>query len=195
MASTTEEEYLRVTQMISGLTISVPLMQMTIERVRRIENAATTDSTMDALNNELRRRLVAVKRPEDHTQLGQVYEAFAEAVTEAGEADLRKRLLERHSIEVGGGLGELAGQVWRVGLMGENARPESVDALVKALQTERGQRLLIVIAHRLSTIRSADRIVFIDRGKILETGSHDELMARRGGAYRRFVDLQIGATA
>ena len=79
MASTTEEEYLRVTQMISGLTISVPLMQMTIERVRRIENAATTDSTMDALNNELRRRLVAVKRPEDHTQLGQVYEAFAEA--------------------------------------------------------------------------------------------------------------------
>ena len=73
--------------------------------------------------------------------------------------------------------------------------PETENALVKALQTERGQRLLIVIAHRLSTIRSADRIVFIDRGKILETGSHDELMARRGGAYRRFVDLQIGATA
>ena len=73
--------------------------------------------------------------------------------------------------------------------------PETENALVKALQTEREQRLLIVIAHRLSTIRSADRIVFIDRGKILETGSHDELMARRGGAYRRFVDLQIGATA
>ena len=59
-----------------------------------------------------------------------------QAVTEAGEADLRKRLLERHSIEVGGGLGELAGQVWRVGLMGENARSESVEALRIALETE-----------------------------------------------------------
>ena len=59
-----------------------------------------------------------------------------QAVTEAGEADLRKRLLERHSIEVGGGLGELAGQVWRVGLMGENARGESVEALRIALETE-----------------------------------------------------------
>ncbi len=59
-----------------------------------------------------------------------------EAVTALGEADLRKRLLERHAIEVGGGLGELAGQVWRVGLMGENARGESVEALRIALETE-----------------------------------------------------------
>jgi alanine-glyoxylate transaminase/serine-glyoxylate transaminase/serine-pyruvate transaminase len=58
------------------------------------------------------------------------------AVTELGEAGLRKRLLERHAIEVGAGLGELAGQVWRVGLMGENARGESVEALRIALETE-----------------------------------------------------------
>ncbi|MAJ60485.1 MAG: alanine--glyoxylate aminotransferase, partial [bacterium TMED88] len=42
------------------------------------------------------------------------------------EAALRRRLLDHHNIEVGGGLGELAGQVWRVGLMGENAHLESV---------------------------------------------------------------------
>ena len=58
------------------------------------------------------------------------------AVLDAGEANLRKRLLEIHGIEVGGGLGPLAGSIWRVGLMGENARPESVEALVAALKNE-----------------------------------------------------------
>jgi alanine-glyoxylate transaminase/serine-glyoxylate transaminase/serine-pyruvate transaminase len=55
-----------------------------------------------------------------------------------GEAQLRRRLLDVHGIEVGGGLGKLAGRIWRVGLMGENARPESVEALARALATELG---------------------------------------------------------
>jgi alanine-glyoxylate transaminase/serine-glyoxylate transaminase/serine-pyruvate transaminase len=50
-----------------------------------------------------------------------------------GKAVARQLLLE-HNIEIGGGLGELAGKVWRVGLMGFNSRPESVDRLVEALQ-------------------------------------------------------------
>ncbi|WP_353929373.1 alanine--glyoxylate aminotransferase family protein [Okeanomitos corallinicola TIOX110] len=45
-----------------------------------------------------------------------------------------KQLLLEHDIEVGGGLGELAGKVWRVGLMGFNSRPENVDRLVAALK-------------------------------------------------------------
>ena len=73
--------------------------------------------------------------------------------------------------------------------------PETENALVGALQAERAQRLLIVIAHRLSTIRSADRIVFIEEGRIVETGTHAELMRRRAGAYRRFVELQVGESA
>ena len=56
------------------------------------------------------------------------------AVTERGEASVRRALLDDHGIEVGGGLGKLAGEVWRVGLMGENARPESVDRLEAALR-------------------------------------------------------------
>jgi alanine-glyoxylate transaminase/serine-glyoxylate transaminase/serine-pyruvate transaminase len=56
-----------------------------------------------------------------------------ERVIAAGEAQVRRRLLDEHGIEVGGGLGKLAGSVWRVGLMGENARPESVERLVAAL--------------------------------------------------------------
>ncbi len=56
-----------------------------------------------------------------------------ERVMHAGEASLRRRLLEEHGIEVGGGLGKLAGKVWRVGLMGENARVENVERLVEVL--------------------------------------------------------------
>lgn len=59
-----------------------------------------------------------------------------DAIVRAGEAELRRRLLDHHGIEVGGGLGKLAGSVWRVGLMGENARDEAVDRLLGALAAE-----------------------------------------------------------
>jgi alanine-glyoxylate transaminase/serine-glyoxylate transaminase/serine-pyruvate transaminase len=58
------------------------------------------------------------------------------AVEAAGEAALRRTLLERHGIEVGGGLGKLAGRIWRIGLMGENARPACAERLVAALRAE-----------------------------------------------------------
>ena len=54
---------------------------------------------------------------------------------------------------------------------------------------------MLVIAHRLSTIRAADQIVFVDEGRIIERGSHDELMALPQGAYRRFVELQTRGAA
>ena len=59
-----------------------------------------------------------------------------ESILRRGEAQLRRRLLDAHGIEVGGGLGKLAGRIWRVGLMGENARPERVEALRHALVAE-----------------------------------------------------------
>ncbi|MCP5059941.1 MAG: aminotransferase class V-fold PLP-dependent enzyme [bacterium] len=61
-----------------------------------------------------------------------------DAVGDADEAGIRRRLLDEHGIEVGGGLGKLAGSVWRVGLMGENARPESVSRLEGALRAVLG---------------------------------------------------------
>jgi ATP-binding cassette subfamily B protein len=51
-------------------------------------------------------------------------------------------------------------------------------------------RTSIVIAHRLSTIQDVDRIHVLHRGRIVETGSHDELLARRG-AYWRLYQLQF----
>lgn len=57
---------------------------------------------------------------------------------------------------------------------------ESETAIHRALQTVRRGRTAIIIAHRLSTIRDADRIIVLDAGRIVESGSHDQLMAAEG---------------
>ncbi len=62
---------------------------------------------------------------------------------------------------------------------------QGLDALVQG-------RTAIVIAHRLSTVRGADLIVVLDRGRIVEQGTHDELLAR-DGLYRKLVDMQTFA--
>jgi ATP-binding cassette subfamily B protein len=48
----------------------------------------------------------------------------------------------------------------------------------------------LVVAHRLSTVRDADQIAVVDAGRIIELGSHDELMAL-GGHYRDLVERQL----
>lgn len=59
---------------------------------------------------------------------------------------------------------------------------ESQDFIYKSIEKLREDRTVIIIAHRLDTVRSCDRIIFIDNGKIIEEGSHEELLAR-GEAY------------
>ena len=60
----------------------------------------------------------------------------------------------------------------------------------KALYNLMQGRTTLVIAHRLSTVTRADRIVVIEAGRIVEEGSHDELLAL-GGSYKRLYDLQF----
>jgi ATP-binding cassette subfamily B protein len=67
---------------------------------------------------------------------------------------------------------------------------ENEDAVREALQRLRAGRTTFIIAHRLATIIDADRIVVMRGGRILEQGSHHELM-RKGGAYAALVNRQV----
>ena len=73
--------------------------------------------------------------------------------------------------------------------------PDTEQRLVGTLREVSRNHLVLVIAHRLSTVRAADLTCFLQHGRIVERGSHDELMALPGGAYRRFVELQTRGAA
>jgi subfamily B ATP-binding cassette protein MsbA len=68
---------------------------------------------------------------------------------------------------------------------------DSEAAIQSALARLIKGRTTIVIAHRLSTIRAADMIVALDKGRVIETGTHDTLLAK-GGYYARVSSLQRG---
>ncbi|WP_132053755.1 ABC transporter ATP-binding protein [Pseudocnuella soli] len=67
---------------------------------------------------------------------------------------------------------------------------ESEQLVQQALDNLMKGRTSFVIAHRLSTIRKADQIVVIDKGTVLEQGSHEQLM-KAGGLYRKLIDMQF----
>jgi ATP-binding cassette subfamily B multidrug efflux pump len=75
-----------------------------------------------------------------------------------------------------------------------NIDTETESIIQNALEVLKKGRTTFIIAHRLSTIRSADQILVLHRGEIVERGSHDELMAL-GGRYFRMYQLQVGAAA
>jgi ATP-binding cassette subfamily B protein len=66
---------------------------------------------------------------------------------------------------------------------------ESERLIQLAMRSILGTRTTIIIAHRLSTVREADKIVVLDQGRIVEVGSHAELL-RHEGIYRRLHSLQ-----
>ena len=68
-----------------------------------------------------------------------------------------------------------------------NVDPESEQELTAAIEALTKEKTILMIAHRLKTVRHADNILVIDGGKIVQSGTHDELM-HQGGIYRRFVE-------
>jgi ATP-binding cassette, subfamily B, bacterial MsbA len=68
---------------------------------------------------------------------------------------------------------------------------ESEMMVQQALANLMQGRTTLVIAHRLATVRRADNILVIDGGEVRETGTHEELLKRPGGVYRRLYELQF----
>ena len=67
-----------------------------------------------------------------------------------------------------------------------NVDPENEKELMEAIAELTQEKTVIMIAHRLKTVRHADQILVVDRGQIVQRGTHDELM-KQDGIYRRFI--------
>ena len=67
--------------------------------------------------------------------------------------------------------------------------PENEHLIQQALSALTKGKTILTIAHRLATIQSADQILVVEDGRIVQRGTHDELMAQ-GGLYRRFIEIR-----
>lgn len=75
-----------------------------------------------------------------------------------------------------------------------NVDPENERDLVDAIEALTKEKTIIMIAHRLKTVRHADQILVVDKGKIVQRGTHDSLMEDEG-IYRRFVESRQKAVS
>ena len=75
-----------------------------------------------------------------------------------------------------------------------NVDPENEKELMEAVNALTKEKTIIMIAHRLKTVRNADQIVVIDKGRIVQQGTHNQLM-KQEGIYKRFVDSREKAVS
>lgn len=104
-------------------------------------------------------------------------------------------------VNVEGGINLSGGQKQRLGLARALLRRSkflildeptaAVDAraeegIIETIFADKGHQSILIVSHRLSTARRADKILFIDQGKVIEQGSHQELMSQRGAYFELF---------
>jgi ATP-binding cassette subfamily B protein len=132
---------------------------------------------------------------------------IVEAAKAAGAHDFIQKLPQGYDTVLGeGGASLSGGEMQRISIARALLKDapilildeptSSLDAateasLVEALEVLMKGRTTFIIAHRLSTVRKANRIVVLEEGTVVETGTHQELL-RKEGAYARFYQLQFG---
>lgn len=137
------------------------------------------------------------------------FEEVIEASRLAGAHDFIVNLPDGYHTRVGFGFTELSGgEKQRVSIARailKNPKILILDEATAAMDTATERRIqdalsrlivgktTIMIAHRLSTLRDADRLIVIEHGRVVESGTHRELLARRDGVYHRLYTLQLEA--
>ncbi|MCB1048971.1 MAG: ABC transporter ATP-binding protein [Acidobacteria bacterium] len=176
----------------------VEIRQMAKNELRTMIGIVTQDTILfnDTVHNNIAYGLGSVPR-----------EAVEKAAEQANALDFVQNFPEGFDTRIGEAGARLSGgQKQRLSIARailKNAPILILDEATSALDTE-SERMVqtalenlmqnktaIVIAHRLSTIRKADLILFLDKGKIVERGNHETLMAH-GKSYKRWVAMQEG---
>lgn len=75
-----------------------------------------------------------------------------------------------------------------------NLDPVAEHDLYKRITANKGKQTLVYITHRYSTVRNADRILMLEKGKVVESGTHEELMKIPSGKYAEMSRLALGET-
>ena len=167
--------------------------------IKTIRWASRTDDSRCATNNTVRAN-IALGKPE--AEFTEIVEAAKLANAHAFVSRLPKgydTLIGEHGDLLSGGerqrLAIARALLKNPAILIFDEATSQLDAqsehlITEAIERLREHRTVLVIAHRLSTVRLAHRIVLVQEGRIVEQGSHDELL-QKSPLYRRFCELQL----
>jgi ATP-binding cassette subfamily B protein len=143
----------------------------------RVDRPSSDDDVMSSLEAARAQFLVKTMKHGLDSKAGRLFDGGHELSGGEWQRLALARLIHRQA------------DVWILDEPTSNLDPEAEAAIFAELKDQLHGRMGIVISHRFSTVRVADRIYVIQDGRVAESGSHDELVAR-GGRYAELFELQ-----